>query len=124
MKITEALTKGVPVVAYKAGGIPLQIQHGYNGFLVPVGKIDQVANYLQKLCIDDQFHATMAQNARQSVTEEYWTVWNAISWLWMFKRLCMPESISKDIITVETDEGFSWVKDEWHRYFGLECDGK
>jgi trehalose synthase len=34
LTVTEALWKGVPVVARKVGGIPLQIHDGNNGFLV------------------------------------------------------------------------------------------
>ena len=31
-KVTEALMKGRPVIAYRAGGIPLQIEHNKSGF--------------------------------------------------------------------------------------------
>jgi alpha,alpha-trehalose phosphorylase (configuration-retaining) len=35
--VSEALRKGIPVVATKAGGIPLQIEHGKSGYLVEPG---------------------------------------------------------------------------------------
>jgi trehalose synthase len=34
LSVTEALWKGIPVVGRNAGGIPLQIINGTNGFLV------------------------------------------------------------------------------------------
>ena len=43
IKVTEALIKGIPVIAYASGGIPLQIIHGYDGYLFPVGAFDLVA---------------------------------------------------------------------------------
>eukprot|EP00624_Nannochloropsis_granulata_P006562 evm.model.NODE_49373_length_27502_cov_28.034180.1 len=49
VKVTEAIAKGVPVVAYAAGGIPFQIRHGENGFLVPVGDTNAVAEHLYNL---------------------------------------------------------------------------
>ena len=39
VKVTEAIMKGVPIVATKAGGIPLQVRDGETGFLVEVGDV-------------------------------------------------------------------------------------
>lgn len=33
VKVTEAVRKRIPVIASKAGGIPLQIREGINGWL-------------------------------------------------------------------------------------------
>jgi alpha,alpha-trehalose phosphorylase (configuration-retaining) len=37
VKVSEALRKGILVVATKAGGIPLQIEHGKSGYLIEPG---------------------------------------------------------------------------------------
>ncbi|KAL7746021.1 hypothetical protein RI367_008675 [Sorochytrium milnesiophthora] len=54
VKITEALMKGKPVIAYRVGGIPLQIADGKTGFLVPVGDVKQVAQHMQTLVMADR----------------------------------------------------------------------
>ncbi|KAI8919748.1 hypothetical protein BC831DRAFT_515681 [Entophlyctis helioformis] len=54
IKVTEALHKGKPVVAYATGGIPLQIQHGVNGYLIETGNTGQVTDTLFRLLTDDE----------------------------------------------------------------------
>lgn len=44
--IIEGLSQGRPVVGTNSGGIPEMIVHGVNGFLVPVGDIDAIAEQL------------------------------------------------------------------------------
>ncbi|KAG2194415.1 hypothetical protein INT47_003126, partial [Mucor saturninus] len=87
VKVTEALHKGVPVVAYEAGGIPLQIQRDVNGFLVPIGDVEGVACKLLELFENPGLYARMSKNAKEGVTEEFFTVWNAMSWLHMILEL-------------------------------------
>ncbi|KAL9555956.1 hypothetical protein MBANPS3_002105 [Mucor bainieri] len=87
VKVTEALHKGVPVVAYRAGGIPLQIKGDEDGFLVPIGDYQAVADTLYRLFKEPELHAKMSANAKKCVTEEYFTIWNAMSWLHMFLEL-------------------------------------
>src|SRR5260370_21068430 len=53
VKVTEALMKGKPVIAYRAGGIPLQIQGGRDGFLVAVGDTRQVTQHLYHVLPND-----------------------------------------------------------------------
>lgn len=87
VKVTEALHKGVPVVAYRAGGIPLQIKSDEDGFLVPIGDYQAVADTLYRLFKEPELHAKMSANAKKCVTEEYFTIWNSMSWLHMFLEL-------------------------------------
>ncbi|CAG5150755.1 uncharacterized protein ALTATR162_LOCUS2764 [Alternaria atra] len=63
VKVSEALHHGVPVIATRRGGIPLQIEHGRSGFLVDVGEHDAVANYLDHLFTDNASYITMANYA-------------------------------------------------------------
>ncbi|KAF7729511.1 hypothetical protein EC973_004185 [Apophysomyces ossiformis] len=81
VKVTEALVKGVPVVAYAAGGIPLQIEDGVNGVIIPIGKIQVVTDTLYELLNNKPLYSSMCNAASATVSEEYFTVWNAISWL-------------------------------------------
>ncbi|KAJ3087571.1 hypothetical protein HK102_010757, partial [Quaeritorhiza haematococci] len=52
IKVTEALAKGVPVIAYASGGIPHQVRHGRTGFLIKSGNVDEVAERLRQLVMD------------------------------------------------------------------------
>ena len=125
VKVTEALKKGIPVIAYRAGGIPLQIQHGHGGFLVDVGGTGQVAEYLFQLLTDDHLHRRMSDEATKNVTEEYWNVFQVLNWLSLFRELseqsCHVES------WCHPEEGkYRWVKHLWQEKMqdGYGCDGR
>jgi trehalose synthase len=47
LSVTEALWKGVPVVATRAGGIPLQVIDGMDGYLV--NNLDEAAEKVERL---------------------------------------------------------------------------
>ena len=87
VKVSEALYHGKPVVATRAGGIPLQIQHGKSGFLVDVGDTDAVANHLFDLYTDDDLYAEMSDYAKANVSDEVGTVGNAACWLYLAAKL-------------------------------------
>ncbi|KAI9008064.1 hypothetical protein BC832DRAFT_530386 [Gaertneriomyces semiglobifer] len=74
IKVTEALAKGRPVVAYAAGGIPHQIHDGCNGYLVKIGDVDTVVQRLYELLTDDKLYRKMSRAAVKYVSEEYFTV--------------------------------------------------
>jgi alpha,alpha-trehalose phosphorylase (configuration-retaining) len=83
VKVTEALMKGKPVVAYCTGGIPLQIQDTLNGYLVEVGNTTQVAEHLYDLLVDPVHYKSMSLAATNLADKDYLTVPNAICWLYM-----------------------------------------
>ncbi|CAJ0765744.1 1333_t:CDS:1, partial [Entrophospora sp. SA101] len=124
------LAKGVPVVAFKAGGIPLQIRHGETGFLADVGNTSQVADYLYQLFNDDGLYKRMSQAAKTSVNEEYFTVFQTLNWLYLINQMSNSKeskNISNDDdqeepnkiknIGEEEEEVFvgdgKWVKELW-----------
>jgi len=47
--ITEAMASGLPIVATNIAGIPEQVTEGENGYLVPTGDSEAVADRLQRL---------------------------------------------------------------------------
>ncbi|MFW5865468.1 MAG: glycosyltransferase [Nanoarchaeota archaeon] len=53
LTVSEALWKRTPVIATKAGGIPLQIRDGVNGFLLETYPIDEEGNAKEK---DDEIN--------------------------------------------------------------------
>ncbi|KAG0134994.1 trehalose phosphorylase [Tuber indicum] len=91
VKVSEALYHGKPVVATRAGGIPLQIEHGKSGFLVDVGDTDSVSNHLFDLYTDNDLYSKMSKHAKASVSDEVGTVGNAACWLYLTAKLARGE---------------------------------
>ena len=83
VKVSEALHAGRPVIATRAGGIPLQVKDKVNGFLVEPGDWKSVANHLKRLFTDDELHEKMSQEARTGVSDEIGTVGNALCWYYL-----------------------------------------
>jgi glycosyltransferase involved in cell wall biosynthesis len=93
VKVSEALHIGKPVIATRAGGIPLQIQHGKNGYLVDVGDTNAVAEQLFELWTDQVLYDRMSSYAAKSVSDEVSTVGNILSWLYLASKLSKGEKI-------------------------------
>jgi alpha,alpha-trehalose phosphorylase (configuration-retaining) len=101
VKVTEALMKGKPVVAYRTGGIPLQIEDTVNGYLVDVGHTTRVAEHLYHLLHDAEHYQRMCQAAIELAGKDYLTIPNAICWLYMSMTLLNGEKI---------EGNYQWVK--------------
>ncbi|MFH0891777.1 MAG: glycosyltransferase [Candidatus Falkowbacteria bacterium] len=81
IKVTECLMKGKPVIAYRAGGIPLQIRHGKTGFLAAINNTDEVADKALKLLLDRKLYRKISNLARTTIDTRYLTPANAAQWL-------------------------------------------
>ncbi|MBE3557687.1 MAG: glycosyltransferase [Ktedonobacteraceae bacterium] len=101
VKVTEALMKGKPVIAYRTGGIPLQIQHGVTGYLVDPGEIAQVAHHLYTLLTDSQRYERMSKAAAELANRDYLTVGSAICWLYLAQQLAGGAKL---------EGNYQWVK--------------
>jgi glycosyltransferase involved in cell wall biosynthesis len=113
VKVTEALMKGKPVIAYNAGGIPLQIQDGVTGYLVEVGNTTQVAQRLYDLLTDKSKYERMSKAAVEHACTDYLTIPNAICWLYLALQLVHGENL----------EGhFQWVKALAEKHFELSSN--
>jgi glycosyltransferase involved in cell wall biosynthesis len=62
--VTEAMSFGKPVIGSDVGGISLQVSNGVNGFLVPPGNPQELANRLKQLLSDDSLRERLGHNAR------------------------------------------------------------
>ncbi|KKK18881.1 putative trehalose synthase (Ccg-9) [Aspergillus rambellii] len=93
VKVSEAIHKGRPVIATRAGGIPLQVIDKKNGFLVDVGDTDAVARHLFDLCTDDELWHRMHKFALDHVCDEVSTVGNALNWLYIASKLSKGEKL-------------------------------
>ena len=67
----EALAAGRPVVATRVGGVPDVVREGVDGFLVPAGDVEQLAERLARLAGDPELRARMGEAGRESVPERY-----------------------------------------------------
>ncbi|MFW5888448.1 MAG: glycosyltransferase [Patescibacteria group bacterium] len=99
VKVSETLLKGKPVIAYRTGGIPLQIEHGVSGYLVEPGNTHQVAEYAYDLLSDKELYKKMSREAQRKADLEntdYFTVNNAYKWLYLALQLVKEEKIEGD----------------------------
>ena len=71
LTILEAMSIGLPIIATRVGGIPEQVQDGYNGFLVPVKRPGDIAEAALKLNANFDLQMRMSENSRKTVLEKY-----------------------------------------------------
>jgi glycosyltransferase involved in cell wall biosynthesis len=69
--ILESLACGTPVVAFKAGGVPDMLEDGVNGFMAPVGDIEQLERILRKLVEDRAISGSMTTACVQSAIRKF-----------------------------------------------------
>ena len=102
----KIINKGVPVIVYDAGGIPLQVKDKHNGWIIPTDDIDAVANLLfdfhsGKASLNGDSQNTDPNTAAGewvekydepvpkvngglgSTSEDFWTVGNATKWMYL-----------------------------------------
>jgi colanic acid/amylovoran biosynthesis glycosyltransferase len=67
----EAQACGLPVVAFRSGGVPYTIEEGKTGFLAEEKNVAEFTHHLRKLCKDDTLRKKMGQNAREFVEANF-----------------------------------------------------
>ena len=70
MAILEALAAGLPVITTPVGGIPEVVRDGYNGFLIPPGDVEALAEKLAILAGDPRLCASMGKRSREIAERE------------------------------------------------------
>jgi len=83
VKVSEAVHTGVPIIACRTGGIPLQIEHGKSGYLTTPGDNAAVAQHLYELSTDVGLWRRISEYAKTHVSDEVGTVGNAAAWLYL-----------------------------------------
>jgi glycosyltransferase involved in cell wall biosynthesis len=66
----EAMASGKPVIACRGQGIDEIIQHGSNGWLVPVDGLEELVQALQALLTNAELRARIGQAARQTILDK------------------------------------------------------
>ncbi|MBD3248144.1 glycosyltransferase [Candidatus Falkowbacteria bacterium] len=85
LTVSEALWKRTPVVAGNVGGIPSQIKHGENGFLV--NSVKQCAEKTIELLKDDKLRKKMGKNGREYVRENFLITRHLLDYLELLNRI-------------------------------------
>jgi glycosyltransferase involved in cell wall biosynthesis len=80
VKVSEALLKSVPVVAYASGGIPLQVRDGVDGHLVSTGDFRKVAKIMRDITVNDDHYNKLKNRAGKDNREWILTPSNILHW--------------------------------------------
>ncbi|KIL83632.1 hypothetical protein FAVG1_13153 [Fusarium avenaceum] len=109
VRVSEALHAGRPVIATKAGGIPLQVKDSINGFLVEPGDCKAVAHHLMDLFTDDDLYERMSYAASTGVSDEVGTVSNALCWFYLASKWADLDLENSGMAALQSHE--RWVRD-------------
>lgn len=91
MVIVEAMASGLPVVAFTCHCGPRDIiSEGEDGFLVPEGDIDGLAEKMNKLIEEDELRKKMGRMARLK-SEKYKIEHIGAQWIDFFEKLLSQE---------------------------------
>jgi glycosyltransferase involved in cell wall biosynthesis len=66
----EAMASGKPVIACRGQGIDEVIDHGSNGWLIPIDGLEDLVRGLQALLGDAELRARIGRAARQTILDE------------------------------------------------------
>ena len=69
--IVEAMLSGIPIVAAQSGGAIELIEPGINGFLVPPGKPQQLAEVINTCYNQPEYTIAIAQSAQEMATRRF-----------------------------------------------------
>ncbi len=69
--IMEAMACGTPCVAFNQGGVPDLIEHGENGYLAKPYVVDDLANGISQLLVNNELRGRMACHSRRKVEEDF-----------------------------------------------------
>lgn len=67
----EALAMGIPCVTTDHSGFPEQIEQGVNGYMVPEGDYEALAEKILYMMNHSELWPAMSRAARQSMADKY-----------------------------------------------------
>lgn len=71
ISIVEALSQGIPVIATNYRGIPEQVEHGVNGWLLETSTPEAIAHAVESIAGDPDLYSEMSRNARRTYEEKF-----------------------------------------------------
>lgn len=99
--VSEALWKGTPVVAGRAGGIPLQMSDGSGGILVE--SVSECAQAILQLLHDPEWAKQLGERGRERVREHFLLPRLLVNELTLVKDL-MQDQKDKPVFSPETQD--------------------
>lgn len=85
--ILEALSCGLPCVAFNIGGAPDMVKHLQNGFLADAYSCEQLAEGIHYVILDNARQLYLSANARDSVTRNFTVFHQAKSYMSLFNEV-------------------------------------
>ncbi|KAJ2184265.1 hypothetical protein GGH18_004705, partial [Coemansia sp. RSA 530] len=86
-----SLAKYKPVIAFRSGGIPLQIEDGKTGILIERGNTQGVADALTRLYTDNDYYQEFVNELRtkeqDSKRQQFFTPFQSVNWLYLATEL-------------------------------------
>lgn len=79
--VSEALWKGVPVVASNVGGLPLQVIDGVNGYLIEPNDLQGCADRIAKILKDDKLRMELGKEGRNHVKKNFLVTRHLLDWI-------------------------------------------
>ena len=70
--VIEALSSGLPVVGFRAGGVPHSVHHGENGLLADPDNEDEFLSLAEQVCSNPELREQMAIEARAYALTQTW----------------------------------------------------
>jgi glycosyltransferase involved in cell wall biosynthesis len=67
----EAMASGLPVVAYRTGGVPEVVQHQETGYVADMGNEDSMVDYVRTLAERSDLRDRMGRQARRHIETHY-----------------------------------------------------
>lgn len=101
LSVTEGMSCGKPIVGTRAGGIPIQVKDGFNGYLVDVGDIDTTARRISALLKSDSLRKQIGKNSLRTVNEKFSMNIGIEKHLIMYSQLMKEKHESKRIEELE-----------------------
>lgn len=71
LSILESMIAGIPAVGTDSGGVAEVIKHGENGFLIPVGGSDALAERLEELLADEEKRKAFGEQAKKEAESTF-----------------------------------------------------
>lgn len=67
----EAQACGLPVVAFRSGGVPYTLEEGKTGYMAEEKNLTEYTQHLRKLCTDEKLRKKMGKNARKFIEDSF-----------------------------------------------------